>query len=68
MASGLAHSWVSSSIAPKPPDWLCSRCTCLRASSTVPMAPMPASLMKSIISLTSPPATAICGNAATFWK
>jgi hypothetical protein len=38
------------------------------ASSIVPTAPMPDELTKSIISRTSPPSTAICGNAATFWK
>src|SRR3954447_22863071 len=41
VACGLAHSWPSSSMQPKPPDWSHSRCTCARASSTVPMAPLP---------------------------
>ena len=50
VASGFAQSWLSRSIAPKPPLlWSTSRCTCRRASSTVPIAPMPASLMKSIM-------------------
>ena len=68
VACGLAHSWPSSSMQPKPPDWSHSFCTWARASSTVPIAPMPASLMKSIISLASPPSTAIWGKAAVFWK
>ena len=68
MATGLAHSWASRSIAPKPWDWSTSLETCAAASSTVPTAPIPDVLTKSIISRTSPPSTAICGKAATFWK
>ena len=69
MASGLAHSWAISNMAPKPPDWSTSFCTWATASSGVPITPMLPLCTKSIISLTFVfPSTPICGNAATVWK